>query len=167
MEKTKYKNGESISYQKEYYEKNKEKKKLYYQNNKELKKAASAKWAKENKSKVSGYMAKYNKKRSKLDPVFKLRMSMRNRLYQFFKSQSVKKNKKTEEYLGCTYEEAKKHIENKFQDGMNWRNHGKWHIDHIKPLVLATCENDLIELCNYNNLQPLWAIDNLIKKDKF
>ena len=112
-------------------------------------------------------MARYNKKRSKLDPIFKLRMSMRSRLYNFFKSQSIKKNKKTENYLGCTYKEAKKYIESKFKDGMKWENHGEWHIDHIKPLALATCENDLIELCNYNNLQPLWAIDNLIKKDKF
>ena len=167
MEEARYKNGISISYQKEYYEKKKEKKKLYYQNNKELKKAANAKWAKDNKQKRSVIMAKYNKKRSKLDPVFKLRMSMRSRLYNFFKSQSIKKNKKTENYLGCTYKEAKKHIESKFQDGMNWGNHGEWHIDHIKPLALATCENELTELCSYNNLQPLWAIDNLIKKDKF
>ena len=38
--------------------------------------------------------------------------------------------------------------------------------DHIKPLSLATTEDEVIRLCHYKNLQPLWKIDNLKKGDK-
>ena len=167
MEAGKYKNGISISYQRKYYQENKEKKKLYYEQNKEKKKAQSVEWAKKNKDKRSKIMAKYNKKRSQIDPLFKLRTRMRTRLYRFFKCNGIKKNKRTESYLGCTYNEAIRHIESKFKDNMGWSNYGDWHIDHIKPLSLANCEKDLLELCHYTNLQPLWAIDNLIKNNKF
>lgn len=50
---------------------------------------------------------------------------------------------------------------------MNWENRNLWHIDHIKPLSLATTENELYELCHYTNLRPLWAIDNLKKGNKY
>ena len=49
---------------------------------------------------------------------------------------------------------------------MNWDNYGEWHIDHIKPLSLAKNELDVIELCNYKNLQPLWALENIIKGNR-
>jgi hypothetical protein len=53
---------------------------------------------------------------------------------------------------------------------MSWDNYGKygWEIDHIKPLSLydLTDDNQLKEVCNYKNLQPLWAEDNLKKSNK-
>ena len=167
MEEARYKNGIIISYQKKYYQENKEKKKLYYKENKEEKIAKATKWAKLNKDKRSKITAKYNKKRAAIDPLFKFKNTIRNRMYKFFKAKGYIKNKKTHEYLGCTYEKAIKYIESQFKEGMTWKNHGEWHIDHIKPLILATCEKEVIELCNYKNLQPLWAIENLIKKDKY
>ena len=59
------------------------------------------------------------------------------------------------------------YIESKFQEGMTWENYGQWHIDHIKPLSLATTEQEVVELNHYTNLQPLWAIDNLKKSNKY
>jgi hypothetical protein len=60
---------------------------------------------------------------------------------------------------------------------MNWDNKGNpkdgiiglnktWDIDHIIPLSSATCEEDLIRLNHYTNLQPLCSYYNrFIKKD--
>jgi hypothetical protein len=53
---------------------------------------------------------------------------------------------------------------------MNWNNNivRGWHIDHIVPCAkfdLTKVEQQK-KCFNYTNLQPLWAIDNLLKKDK-
>jgi hypothetical protein len=72
--------------------------------------------------------------------------------------------------LGCSFEKLKRHLESQFQPGMTWKNYGLhgWHIDHIKPLVLFDLTNrkQFLEACNYKNLQPLWAKENLSKKGK-
>jgi hypothetical protein len=51
---------------------------------------------------------------------------------------------------------------------MTWNNysHDGWHIDHIVPLSSAKTEEDVIKLCHYSNLQPLWSIDNYKKGNK-
>jgi len=153
-------------YQKEYYERNKEIKRKYYLDNKDKKIAQSTEWAKNNKDKRSVIMARYTKKRCELDYVYKFKTYMRNRLYAFFKSKNLKKNKKTEELLEASYEDAVNHLEKLFTKGMTWENYGKWHIDHIVPLASAKTIKETISLCSYKNLQPLWAIDNLLKSDK-
>ena len=50
---------------------------------------------------------------------------------------------------------------------MSWDNYGLygWHIDHKVPLSLAKTEEELLKLCHFSNLQPLWAKDNLKKGD--
>ena len=78
------------------------------------------------------------------------------------------KQKRSIEYLGCSIEEFKTHIETKFKVGMSWQNHGEWHIDHIIPLRYEdpTLE-DVIERLHWKNTQPLWAIDNIRKGNRF
>jgi len=57
---------------------------------------------------------------------------------------------------------------------MTWDNYGKyngepnygWDIDHIKPISLGKNEEELIELNNYINLQPLCSyINRVIKRE--
>lgn len=101
------------------------------------------------------------------EPQYKLSILLRGRL-----NMALKKNFRSGSAvrdLGCSIEELKMHLEQKFQEGMNWRNHGKWHIDHIKPLSSFDLEKrkEFLKAVHYSNLQPLWAIDNLIKKDKY
>jgi len=74
------------------------------------------------------------------------------------------------ELIGCDIKTFKKYIESKFKNGMNWSNYGKngWEIDHIIPCSkfdLSKIENQLI-CFNYNNLQPLWKMDNILKSNK-
>ena len=48
---------------------------------------------------------------------------------------------------------------------MSWDNHGKWHIDHIKPCInfdLSKSEEQKQSI-HYTNMQPLWATDNFHK----
>jgi hypothetical protein len=51
---------------------------------------------------------------------------------------------------------------------MTWDNysHSGWHIDHIIPLSNAKTKEDVIKLCYYTNLQPLWCEENYKKGDK-
>ena len=49
---------------------------------------------------------------------------------------------------------------------MSWANHNQWHIDHIKPLASAKTLAEKIKLFALSNLQPLWASDNMRKRDK-
>ena len=73
-----------------------------------------------------------------------------------------------QELLGCNLDCFKRHIEKQFAAGMNWGNWGEWHLDHIKPLVSFSLDfrPELLAACNYRNLQPLWAVDNLAKGGK-
>lgn len=120
-----------------------------------------------NKRKWLDNANEYNKKRLRKDPLFKLKKNLRDNTCRAFKSKKWRKNSRTKEMLDCTYEEAFKHLESQFQEGMTWENHGVhgWHIDHIIPLASATTEEELIKLCHYTNLQPLWAEDNWSKGD--
>lgn len=100
------------------------------------------------------------------DPITNLKYNLRislNRALQY----RVTKNNKALEYLGCTIDEFKKHIEEKFQDGMTWNNRGKWHLDHIIPLSALKEGYSIEKLCHYTNFQPLWKKDNLSKGKKF
>lgn len=97
------------------------------------------------------------------DPLFKLKRTLRSRLYGALLSKGYIHNNKFSIYIGCSIEELKAYIESKFSSGMTWENHGLWHIDHIIPLSSAKTQDEMYELCHYTNLQPLWAKDNIVK----
>ena len=68
--------------------------------------------------------------------------------------------------IGCSYEELIIHLESKFTEGMSCENYGKWHIDHIIPISIGRTIDEIKKLSNYKNLQPLWAEENIKKRDK-
>jgi hypothetical protein len=100
------------------------------------------------------------------DPLFKLLTTLRVRTFLAFKAKGWRKGSKTREMMGCDMETAKMFIEAQFDKGMTWDNHGEWHIDHKIPLSYAANDSELAKLCHYTNLQPLWAGENIKKKDK-
>jgi hypothetical protein len=65
--------------------------------------------------------------------------------------------------LGCNHRKVRQHLESKFQKGMNWNNHGAWHVDHIRPFSSARTMRELKMLFRWQNIQPLWAEANLRK----
>jgi hypothetical protein len=108
----------------------------------------------------------YEKIKRTNDPVYKLKINVRNRINKYIKKNKIIKNCTSFDLIGITPIELKDYLEKQFKKNMNWDNYGKWHIDHKIPLSLAKNEEDIIKLCHYTNLQPLWAEENLIKGDK-
>lgn len=110
----------------------------------------------------------YQKERVKIDPEFKLIKTLRSRLYSALKRKDVKKKSETLELTGCSISFLKEHLEKQFKDGMTWKNHGQWHIDHIVPCVSFNLllEEEQKKCFHYTNLQPLWAKENLSKGGK-
>jgi hypothetical protein len=122
-----------------------------------------------NKVSIIQNKKQYIYNRSKTDYIFKFSCNVRSLINGSFRrgTNQFKKSAKTENILGCTIEEFRNYIESKFTEGMNWKNRDKWHLDHIKPIALAESEEDIIKLNHYTNFQPLWAIDNIRKKDNY
>lgn len=117
-----------------------------------------------NKSK---YDAIYVKNKMKTDIIYKLRRALRRRFKNLLKYKSVKKYNSVIDFIGCSMNEFKHHLEKQFKDGMSWDNYGYrgWHIDHIKPCAKFDLTNiDEQRKCfHYTNLQPLWWHENLSK----
>ena len=111
--------------------------------------------------------AKNYYEKNKNNPDFKLIKNLRKRLVNFLKSKGMKKNSRILVLTGCSKYFLKSYIEKKFKPGMSWENYGKWHIDHIFPLSKFDFENpdSLKRACHYSNLQPLWALENIKKKN--
>jgi hypothetical protein len=118
--------------------------------------------------KYKKYSRKYEKEKRQSDPLYKIKDTVRGRLYKFLKVRNMKKTNKTFEMVGCTPQFLIKYLEKQFQPGMTWDNHtvDGWHIDHKIPLDSANTLEDVEKLSHYTNLQPLWAEENLKKSDK-
>jgi len=138
------------NYHPTYYEINKEKKKEYHRKYKE--------------TRNNTHRLKYS-----TDTIYKLKSNIRSMISNSFKKYG--KKSKTQDILGCSFEEFKNHLESKFEDWMSWDNHGNpkdnifelnktWDIDHIIPLSSAKTEEDVINLNHFTNFQPLCSYTN-------
>ena len=108
------------------------------------------------------------KKRYNTDLKFKMRRILSARLciaLHHTKHGRALKHSRTLDMLGCTIDFFMQHIEQQFQPGMTWQNHGQWHIDHIKPCASFDLTDPAQQkTCfNFSNMQPLWAEDNMKK----
>jgi len=77
-----------------------------------------------------------------------------------------------ESLVGYSVWDLQVHLQSKFTDGMTWERFlkGEIHIDHIIPksrFHYETPDDPEFKICwGLNNLQPLWAKDNLSKGAK-
>ena len=126
-------------------------------------------WRLKNKQYKNQKRNEYVKSKKEKSPLYKLSCDIKTLIVSKFRNGNFTKKTRTYEILGCSYEDFKIYIENLFKEGMSWDNRGKtgWHLDHIIPTSIAKTEEELIKLNYYTNFQPLWAIDNLKKGNKF
>jgi hypothetical protein len=110
----------------------------------------------------------YKKKRldGKFSDFDKFKQSVRRRTCYAFNRIKINKPYNTETLLGINMAELKAYLESLFKEDMSWDNRNLWHIDHIIPLASAKTKEDMIKLCHYTNLQPLWAKENMSKGAK-
>lgn len=177
-------------YYKKYIEENKDYYKKYREENKDYYKKKNKKWKEDNKNKIKeyskvyydenrhrileyskvyreenkDYFNKYYRKRISNDPLYKLRINMRNLIRSSLRNNGYKKNSKTNNILGCSYEELLDHLNNN-KYGFVYGDENL-DIDHIIPLSKATTKDEIIKLNHYSNLQLLPAEYNRhIKRD--
>ena len=111
----------------------------------------------------------YEIKRRKTDNKYKILCTLRNRMNCALRRKNLNKYYKSLELLGVkTLQEFMDYFEKYFKPGMNWNNHGEWHIDHIIPCAFFDLTKPSHQkVCfNWQNLQPLWAEENRSKSDK-
>ncbi len=151
-----------------------EKRRLSYQKNKEKINKRNKKYYFKNKIKINTKSNEYVKNKMKNNLLFKLRRNLHSLILISINNKKYTKKSKTQEILGCSYQEFKIHIESQFENWMDWGNHGLyngqlnhgWDIDHIIPISSAKSEDDVIRLNHYSNLQPLCSkINRDIKKN--
>lgn len=133
--------------------------KKWVENNRDKTRTIKAAWKKRNPE--SG--RSYQKRKVANDPLFKLKVDMRRRLWSVLAGRGWKKSRRSEEIFGCTYEFLMEYLTSKFKEGMTWENRSEWHIDHIVPLASAKSAEEMYALAHYTNLQPLWAAENWAK----
>ena len=180
------KKEELKQYSKQYYQTNKEKnkehnKKYWQEHKKELtirnkiyRETHKDEIREKNKNNIERKKKgiAHAKHRFNTEPFFKLKQNTRNLIRKGFKNKGFRKNTKTEQILGCTFEKFKIYIENQFQPWMNWDNRGLyngqpnygWDIDHKIPLSTAKASEDIIRLNHYTNFQPLCSYINRVIK---
>jgi hypothetical protein len=160
--------------------------KQYREENKEHSKKQSADYYQKNKEKIiekvkiyrlnnkDNLFKKANERKKKLrkeDPNFKLMESISQHTRIIFSHIKKEKGIQSEQTIKCSIEELKERFDNLFTKGMSWENHGigsdKWQIDHIVPVSwFVKNMPDKAWLANcYWNLQPMWAIENIMKND--
>tara|TARA_R110000744_G_scaffold7342_5_gene25358 strand:- start:8344 stop:9084 length:741 start_codon:yes stop_codon:yes gene_type:complete len=162
----------SINRQGRYYEKNREsillKKKEYRLKNKELIAKAKKIWDSENldrrreyyhenSDRINSFARKRKKHRRKTDNLYRFIQSARN-----FCKKINKGGSKTEEILGCSFDEALIIIETRDHTNGSLER----ETDHIIPLSWASNEDEGRRLCHVSNLQYLSRKDNASKNSR-
>ena len=125
-------------------------------------------WRVNNIEKVREYIRIYEKSKRSIDPVYKFSRDIRSLIGGSFRRKGSIKPFKTEEVLGCSISEFQKYILDKCPIGVTLDDFNRYgyHIDHVIPLASAKSEEEILTLCHYKNLQPLWCKDNLTKSSK-
>ena len=149
-----------LEYSKNHYKNNMEHRKKLVKNwenqNPERKKINRKNNYIQNKDREIQYSKNYFREKYNNDPKFKLKHSIRNRIYSSIKN----KTESSLEILGCNIEYYYSYLERLFDDKMTWGNHGTyWEIDHIMPINTFSLD-EYKKAFNYKNTRPLPMSEN-------
>ena len=143
------------AYSKEYKKQNPEKAQEYWEEFKKGDKygVANKKWNRENKDRKQ----RLEKEKRQNSPILRLQDSVSSAVNYYLKT----KSQKTNEYLGCSYEEYYVYLEQRFDKNMDWGNYGTyWEIDHTIPLSKGGS-------FHYTNTTPMTISENRSKSNKY
>jgi 5-methylcytosine-specific restriction endonuclease McrA len=112
--------------------------------------------------------------RYKTDSLYRLTCNIRSITHKAFKINGIKKNDRTENIIGISFNDFKEYIINQFEPWMNENNQGvytgnyneTWQLDHIIAISTATSLEDVVRLSHYTNLRPLCSRKNIEKGNK-
>ena len=129
-----------------------------------LKKAGDKRYYLKNKQKIMKYQHKWVRAKAKADVIFRISLTMKARLRSLINTN----NHSFWKLVGYNSIELRQHLEKQFDSKMSWENYGVhgWHIDHKVPTSMAKTKEEIIILFALDNLQPLWAKDNIKKSNK-
>jgi hypothetical protein len=118
-----------------------------------------------NRDKIREYERNRHSKKRIEDPHFRLRTNVGSLIRHSLKDY---KDDTCNVLTGCSVKNLKVWIESQFTDEMNWENCKEWHIDHVIPLSFfdLTDKDEQLLACNWTNLRPLFANENLKKSNK-
>ena len=122
-----------------------------------------------NLDKYNAWRRERLKERYREDKEFKASITLRSFIFRMKNLGLDQKETLSSKSLGYTPKQFVEHIESLWEEGMNWDNHGEWHIDHVKPLsaFIKEGEQDPAVVNALSNLKPVWAEENLKKGDRF
>lgn len=135
--------------------------KAYYSVNVDKVKETNETYRLSNMDKVREAHRRHRRDKYYSDPIFRLHCCVSSRMRDSLKG-SNKQNKTWTAVVGYDAQELKTHLESLFTEGMSWDNYGKWHVDHKRPLCSFSA-GDVREAWSLENLQPLWADENIRK----
>ena len=101
-----------------------------------------------------------------VDPLFKLKMSIRNMLNCSLKNQGYSKKTKAYHIIKCDYDFLIDWLNGLASNNYNY-GVGDLHIDHVVPISLAETEKETLLLNHYSNLQLLTADENQSKGNRY
>jgi len=141
----------------------------YYQANKEkvLERVQRYRSCSEAQERLAAARRRRENRRRREDPIYRVKKIAQCAIRNAIAQKGYTKRSRTMEILGCDWDTFYQHIERQFTKGMTWDKMGsEIHLDHIIPLATAETEDDVLALSHFTNLRPLWAKDNIDKRDK-
>lgn len=137
---------------------------------KAARKESRIRYCKRHSKKLKARWLAYYYKKYRTSAHFQMAVKLRTRIKTALKKSHTVKSIPTETLLGCSISEAKVIFESKFTEGMTWEKFlkGEIHIDHIVPCAAFDLSDPKQQrICfSIENIQPLWAVDNLRKHAK-